>query len=62
MKQVSSRSSRDPEGSINFGLNLWHEVVDRAFFDVILLVMFDPKIPSQKKHMLDNLIIELVGP
>lgn len=42
MNEVSSGSARDPEGSINVSFNLGHKVDDGTFFDVILLVMFDP--------------------
>ena len=53
MNQVSSGSPRDPEGSINFGFNLWHEVVDRTFFYIILLVVLDPQIPPEGGEKLD---------
>lgn len=44
MNKVSSGSARYPEGCIDAGFNLGHEVGDGTFFDIILLIMFNPEI------------------
>lgn len=46
MDEISGGSARDPEGSIDAGFNLWHEVGDWTFFDVILLIVFNPEVSS----------------
>lgn len=51
MDEVSSGSARHPEGCIDTRFNLGHEVGDGAFFDVILLIMFDPEIPCGKRKL-----------
>lgn len=47
MNEISSGSPRHREGSIDAGFNLGHKVGDRAFFDVILLIMFDPEVSCE---------------
>ena len=44
MNKVSSGSARHPEGCIDAGFNLWHKVGDETFFDVILLIVFNPEV------------------
>lgn len=48
MNEISCGSARHPEGSIDAGFNLGHKVGDGSFFDVILLIMFDPEITCGK--------------
>lgn len=48
MDEISGGSARDPEGSIDTGFNLWHEVGDWTFFDVILLIVFNPEVSSEE--------------
>lgn len=45
MNEVSSGSARHPEGSVDAGFNFGHKIGDGTFFDVILLVVFNPEIP-----------------
>lgn len=49
MDEVSSRSARYPESCIDTRFNLGHEVGDGTFFDVILLIMFNPEIPCGER-------------
>lgn len=49
MDEISGGSARDPEGSIDASFNLWHEVGDWTFFDVILLVVFNPEVSSEER-------------
>lgn len=44
MDEVSGGSARHPEGCVDAGFNLGHKVGDGTFFDVILLVMFNPEV------------------
>lgn len=44
MNKVSSGSARHPEGCINPGFNFGHKVGDGTFFDVVLLIVFNPEI------------------
>lgn len=65
MNEVSSGPARHPEGSIDAGFNLGHEVGDWAFFDIVLLVMFNPEVTCEGNRnrnprllqVTDNLII-----
>lgn len=56
MDEIGSGSTRDPEGSIDAGFNLGHKVGDGTFFDVILLIVFNPEIPCEDKK--NNNIIQ----
>lgn len=44
VNEVSSGPARHQEGGVDAGFNLRHEVGDRTFFDVVLLVVFDPEV------------------
>ena len=44
MDEVCSGSARNPEGCVDAGFNLGHKVADGTFFDVRLLVMFNPEV------------------
>lgn len=48
MYEVGSRSPGDPEGCVNAGFNLGHEIGDGTFFDVMLLIMFYPEISNEE--------------
>ena len=48
MNEISGGSARHPEGSINAGFNLGHKVGDGTFFDVRLLIVFNPEISCGK--------------
>lgn len=48
MDEISGGSARDPEGGVDAGFNLWHEVGDWTLFDVILLVVFNPEVSSEE--------------
>lgn len=47
MNEISSGSPRHPEGSVDAGFNLGHKVGDGTFFDVILLIMFNPEVSCE---------------
>lgn len=58
MNKVSSGSTRYPEGSIDTGLNLGHEVSDGSFFNAKLLIMFNPEI-SEPENIVSYMVIVL---
>lgn len=44
VNQIGGGSAGDPEGSVNVGLNLGHEVGDGTFLNAVMHVVFDPEI------------------
>lgn len=47
MNEISGGSARHPEGGIDAGFNPGHKVGDWTFFDVILLIMFNPEVSCE---------------
>lgn len=48
MNEVSSGSAGHPEGRIDAAFNLGHKVADGTFFDVVMLIMFNPEVSCGK--------------
>lgn len=50
LNKVSRGPSRYPEGCINAAFNFGHKVADGTFFNVVLLIVFDPEMSGGEKH------------
>lgn len=61
MNKVSGGSAGDPEGGVDAAFNLWHEVGDWTFFDVLLSVEFNPQVSSDgEQHQTQHIIIRQI--
>lgn len=46
MNKIGGGSAGHPEGRVDVGLNLGHEVGDGTFLNAVMHVVFDPEIPD----------------